>query len=244
MGGTRIERCTVTTPAGDRTSREVKKSQKARPSAVQKAATKRTRQTRKVPKKPAGGTEIRLAVTEAAERLFRDRSPADVTLREIAAEAGVNYSLVYRYFRTKEALIGAVFSPRVKGIREQYVDAPEGPEALRDVHYMHDAPGYARSLAWVILEGNDLDVLFQELETNEDHPDEAEVAALEPRDLEARIAIGSFLALAMGWDLYEPYLLRLTGLKHVDKPVLNEYLARLADELLTSTSRTRKRARK
>ena len=38
-------------------------------------------------KKPAGAAEIRQAVTEAAERLFRERSPADVTLREIAAEA-------------------------------------------------------------------------------------------------------------------------------------------------------------
>jgi AcrR family transcriptional regulator len=241
----------VTTPARNRTSREAKQDQKkTRASAVQQAATKRTRSARQVAKKPAGGAEIRLAVTEAAERLFRERSPADVTLREIAAEAGVNYSLVYRYFRTKDALIAAVFGPTVKGLREQYVDAPEGTEALRDVRYMHDAQGYARSLAWVILEGNDLDLLFQDLEADEgsegsaDHPDEAEVAALQPGDVEARIAIGSFLALAMGWDLYEPYLLRLTGLEHIDKPVLNEHLARLADALLAPTSRPRKRARK
>ena len=230
----------MTTPARDRTSRETKKSQKPRKSTVQKAVTTRTRQARKVAKKPAGGIEIRLAVTEAAERLFRERSPADVTLREIATEAGVNYSLVYRYFRTKDALIAAVFSPRVKGIREQFVDAPEGPEALRDVHYMHDVPGYARSLAWVILEGNNLDLLFQDVESEEgsaEPSDDADVAVLKPDAIAARIAIGSFLALAMGWDLYEPYLLRLTGLEHIDKPVLNEELARLADALLTTTLR-------
>ncbi len=48
----------------------------------------------------------------------------------------------------------------------------------------------------------------------------------------------------MGWDLYEPYLLRLTGLEHIDKPVLNDGLARLADALLASAppkpTRTRK----
>ena len=239
-----IERCTVTTPARDRTSRETKKSQQPRKSTVQKAAaTKRTRQVRKVAKKPAGGIEIRLAVTEAAERLFRERSPADVTLREIAAEAGVNYSLVYRYFRTKDALIAAVFSPRVNMIREHYVDAPGGVEALRDLHYMHDAPGYARSLAWVILEGHDLGLLFQDLESEDgsaEPADDADVAVLEPYAVAARVAIGGFLALAMGWDLYEPYLLRLTGLEHIDKRSLNEHLARLADALLASAPPKRK----
>jgi hypothetical protein len=116
---------------------------------------------------------------------------------------------------------------------------------------MHDVPGYARSLAWVILEGNNLDLLFQDLEPDQELEEgsdelqkEREVAALDPDDFDARIAIGSFLALAMGWDLYEPYLLRLTGLEHVDKPVLNEHLVRVADALLTPTPRTRKRSRK
>ena len=236
----------MTTPARDGTSREAKKRPKPRKSMVQKSATKRTRQVRK----PAGGAEIRLAVTEAAERLFRERSPADVTLREIAAEAGVNYSLVYRYFRTKDALIAAVFSPRVNMIREHYVDAPGGIEALRDLHYMHDAPGYARSLAWVILEGHDLGLLFQDLESEDgedgkaEPAEDADVAVLKPDAVAARVAIGSFLALAMGWDLYEPYLLRLTGLEHIDKPILNEGLARLADALLASAPPKPKRTRK
>src|ERR1700710_458405 len=184
MGATRTEGCMVTTPARNRTSPEAGEKQ-ARTSAVQQATTKRTRPARKVATKPAGGVEIRLAVTEAAERLFRERSPADVTLREIAAEAGVNYSLVYRYFRSKDALIAAVFAPRVQGLREKYVDTPGGPEALRDVHYMHDVPGYARALAWVILEGNSLDLLFQDLETDDESEEgsagpaeAAEVAAL------------------------------------------------------------------
>jgi AcrR family transcriptional regulator len=75
--------------------------------------------------KPKGGAEIREAVIAAAERLFRDRSPAKVTLREIAAEAGVQQSLVYRYFRTKETLIASVFYPQVRLIQTAVVEAPD-----------------------------------------------------------------------------------------------------------------------
>jgi AcrR family transcriptional regulator len=38
-------------------------------------------------------------------------------LREIAAEAGVNHSLLYRYFRTKEAILASVFYDVVNNIR-------------------------------------------------------------------------------------------------------------------------------
>jgi AcrR family transcriptional regulator len=238
----------VTTPARDRTNRDAKKNSKKRTGTAQKVATKGKSPARKVATKPAGGVEIRLAVTEAAERLFRERSPADVTLREIAAEAGVNYSLVYRYFRSKDALIAAVFAPRVQGLREKYVDTPGGPQALRQVKYMHDVPGYARALAWVILEGNNLDLLFQDVEPEGEQGEaNGRSKPLDTRltgdEIDSRIAIGSFLALAMGWDLYEPYLLRLTGLEHVDKSVLNKHLVRIADALLTPSAPAPKRNR-
>jgi AcrR family transcriptional regulator len=160
-------------------------------------------------------------------------------LREIAAEARVNYSLVYRYFRTKDALIAAVFNTHVHEIQAKFVEVPGGVEALRQVHYMHDLPGYARALAWAILEGTDLDLLFTDPEAGEDTSEESAshvaplVAATTERDIQARIIVGSFLALAMGWDVYEPYLLRITGMQQVEKSVLNEHLARIADALLT-----------
>jgi hypothetical protein len=34
-------------------------------------------------------------------------------------------------------------------------------------------------------------------------------------------------------DLYEPYLLRITGMENIDKPTLNEHLIRITDRLLS-----------
>jgi AcrR family transcriptional regulator len=111
-------------------------------------------------KKPKGGAEIGAAVITAAERLFRDRSPANVTVREIEDEAGVQQSLVYRYFRTKENLLASVFYPQARLIQTAFVEAPDDVAALRELRYEHQAPGYARALAWAVLEGADLELLF------------------------------------------------------------------------------------
>ncbi|HQV56487.1 MAG TPA: helix-turn-helix domain-containing protein [Ilumatobacteraceae bacterium] len=54
--------------------------------------------------KPTGRDEILDAVLDAAERLMAAGGP-DVSLRAIADEAGVNYSLVHRHLGTKDELV-------------------------------------------------------------------------------------------------------------------------------------------
>lgn len=54
---------------------------------------------------PIGRDEIRAAVLDAADQLFATRRPSLVTIREIAALAGVNHALVHRHFDTKENLV-------------------------------------------------------------------------------------------------------------------------------------------
>jgi AcrR family transcriptional regulator len=191
-------------------------------------------------KKPAGGLEIREAVTAAAERLFRERSPADVTLREIAAEASVNYSLVYRYFRTKDAVLASVFQPMIQKIRAHFVDAPAGRAALADIDVrdVHGYPGYARALAWALLEGIDLDLLFDDPddESGDDRRQTPPSALGTPRtdeEIDSRVLIATFIVLSMGWDLYEPYLRRITGIGDDDSSVLNAHLARISGALLS-----------
>jgi AcrR family transcriptional regulator len=56
---------------------------------------------------PASETRERLLA--AAERLFAERGFAEVSVRVIAAEAGVNWSLVGYYFRGKGGLLAEVY---------------------------------------------------------------------------------------------------------------------------------------
>ena len=59
------------------------------------------------PEEPASETRERLLA--AAERLFAERGFAEVSVRMIAGEAGVNWSLVGYYFRGKGGLLAEVY---------------------------------------------------------------------------------------------------------------------------------------
>ena len=54
-------------------------------------------------------SETREQLLTAAERLFAERGFAAVSVRMIAAEAGVNWSLVGYYFRSKQGLLTEVY---------------------------------------------------------------------------------------------------------------------------------------
>lgn len=54
----------------------------------------------------------RNAILSAAERLYADRGFADVTLRDIVAEAGVNLAAVNYHFGSKDELIAELFVTR------------------------------------------------------------------------------------------------------------------------------------
>ena len=59
------------------------------------------------PESPTSDTREQLLA--AAERLFAERGFAGVSVRVIAAEAGVNWSLVGYYFRGKDGLLAEVY---------------------------------------------------------------------------------------------------------------------------------------
>lgn len=58
-------------------------------------------------RRPGGGSDSRQAVLDAAHRLFLAEGYQSVTMRSIAAEAGVDVALVSYYFGSKQALFGA-----------------------------------------------------------------------------------------------------------------------------------------
>src|SRR5690606_29335783 len=68
--------------------------------------------------KPQGRDQIVTAVLDAAERLFVARGPSRVGLRDIAEEANVNVTLIYRHVGAKDDLLRAVADRLVRSGQE------------------------------------------------------------------------------------------------------------------------------
>ncbi|ARF59068.1 TetR/AcrR family transcriptional regulator [Streptomyces gilvosporeus] len=77
-------------------------------------------------RRDAEGTRLRLL--DAASQLFAERGYERATVRDIAARAGANQALLFRYFGSKKALFGEVMA---RGGQEQLRTTP--PQNLFEV---------------------------------------------------------------------------------------------------------------
>jgi AcrR family transcriptional regulator len=182
--------------------------------------------------RPTGRDEVRRAVLDAAIRLFVDRGPAAVSLRDIAAEANVNLGLLYRHFGTKAELLSAT----VDGLVERFgaviagsVEAPDMALELATIVTGSRDPSvtpmrpYARMLAWLLLDGaNPLSIQS----SYPVYPRLVERLTAEGRDPEdARLTSLVIFSIALGWLLFAPYLNAAASLDDVPLDDLRHALA-------------------
>ena len=83
-------------------------------------------------RRPKGqGPDLRAAILDAAEDLFSRHGFYGVTVRQVAAEVGVDTALVHYYFGAKRELFDAVFARRAEILNQARLDAMA---AYRDAH--------------------------------------------------------------------------------------------------------------
>lgn len=75
--------------------------------------------------------DFRDRLCEAAERLFAERGPEAVTMRQLATELGVSPMTPYRYFRDKEDILAAVRTNGFNRFAEALETARAGAEGAR-----------------------------------------------------------------------------------------------------------------
>jgi AcrR family transcriptional regulator len=184
-----------------------------------KAATKPKR-----PAKPRGREQITESVIEATLSLWTTEGPAKLSLRSIAARAGVNYGLVHRHFGTKEAVIRAAMHHVVTRSLGYIEDSANLIEAIDSV-LPRSTGSHSRLVAWSILQFVIDDVMPTEDAFLTRMRDLAAVdvpSNSADADLEASFRAGTILALLYGWRLFEPYLVRGLGLENLSQAELNE----------------------
>jgi AcrR family transcriptional regulator len=162
---------------------------------------------------PHGPEEVVRAVVDVAIDLFSKQGYTAVSLRQVAAAAGVNPGLVHRYIGSKEDVLRAVFDRFNYELEEgpYAVTAPPLSPGAEQIIYAQQ-----RIIAHLTLEGYDVSVFRTQspmadliLATIHDRVD--------VDDRTARIRAVQILALGLGWRLFEPFLLSATGLDESDR---------------------------
>jgi AcrR family transcriptional regulator len=163
--------------------------------------------------KPRGRSDVQEALIEAATRLFSERGPAAVGVREIAQSAGVNHGLVHRHFGSKTGLLKAVVNTLAEEIVSQVGENDE-EEALHvllgGVLGAASRKGaWLRILAWSILDGFEVDGLQDRFPLAERMVEAARREDLGPLDPEARVTL--IMSIGLGMLLFAPFLRKATG---------------------------------
>lgn len=94
---------------------------------------------------------------DAVERLCANVAPGDVTVRDIAAEAGLSVGLLYHYYDDRDSLMGAALDRMAVRLAEG-AEVSGSPEAvLAELRLrLQQMPAFARIVASLILEGRDV----------------------------------------------------------------------------------------
>jgi AcrR family transcriptional regulator len=183
---------------------------------------------------PRGRQAIIEAILHATEKLLPKHNPADISLRQIAEAANVNYSLIHRYFGTKESVIMAAHERVLSKVGEQFsaVDRIEG-----NIGVLFEISGKNVSrrilLARAMLDGADphlirhhLPIMQQLIELLRRKKSETK----KPSKYDAETLAAFFAGSSLGWFFFEPFLLASTGLDKKDKGKVHKQIAEMLEK--------------
>jgi AcrR family transcriptional regulator len=169
------------------------------------------------PDGPRGRDEVVAALVDAAGRELAAKGAAGVSVRAVAAAAGVNHGLVHRHFGSKDALVAAVLDDLAGRMATRAEADPAWPFGASGGGLAGDdelLDRFWRILARTILDGGDR---------------LCERGLPEGR---ARLVAAQSVALALGWLLYEPFLEVAAGLDPADRPARRRALSAVASDMI------------
>jgi len=165
---------------------------------------------------PRGPDQVRAAAVAAATELFARRGLASVSVREVAAAAGVNPSLVHRYVGGKDELLRAVLAGLLDRLRTDVAafDRQATGEPLPgDMAYA--LATHQRIVAHLVIEGYAL-ADYQADFPVMDHIVAEIQEAYGIDDATARVQATVIYAHDLAMRLFLPLLLRAAGLQPTD----------------------------
>jgi AcrR family transcriptional regulator len=185
---------------------------------------------------PYGRDAVKKAILDATEKLLLKKSPNRITVREIAETANIKHPLIYRHFGTKDAVIVAVHARgiaktqrKVAGVKDLEGNVATFFEAVKKNKFRLVA------LSRAMIDGvnpravqSQFPVIRHFLELLEKRY--AETDSESKFDAEMMTAIIG--ATALGWFLYEPFLLAAMDLEDKNKDELHAKVVEILEEII------------
>ncbi len=180
-------------------------------------------------------TETTERILDAAEDLFSRRDPDKVTVREIAAKAGVTHPVVHEYLGSKADIVAAVIergAPRRQQIMLEHPDFFEAlPLVSRDVLSRRV---HSRSVVRAAMDDRRYEALEDRIRSGEMLLDLARKSIDEgaPRPpaaalLDPRFALAAATAMVYGWVAMDDWLVQFYDLMDEDPADLRTRLVEL-----------------
>ncbi len=151
---------------------------------------------------PSGPDEVRLAVLDAAARLFAERGVGQVSLREVAREANVQLGLIHRYVGSREELVRETFAHLGRQLAQDVLARPlegHGFEADSTMGRWTRIASYLAISGTPPSEAPPFNPVVAIAETIQD--------AYGLDATAARVRGAQIVASALGWRLFERYLI-------------------------------------
>jgi len=155
---------------------------------------------------------VRASLIAAATDLFAERGPSAVSVRQVAEAAVVNHGLVHHYFGSKDGLIRAVLDQLADEAKIE-IDADERSAAIYALGGATERHG--RIVAHLLLEGRDL-ADYKSGFPSMDAVIERYQRADGVTEDDARLRVAQIVAMVLGWQLFEPFLVAAAGLDQSD----------------------------
>ncbi len=175
--------------------------------------------------RPVGRDAVRAAILEAASSRFAAQG-MQASLRDIAADAGVNLGLIHRHFGNKDDLLRAVLARHADAGVAMVAEEPDLATGARRI-FCESGAGtpYLRIIAWLLLEGAPMASYQDRFPT---------IDALRARaggnDTELRLLLA--FAATYGWAVFGDQLLAAFGHLPGEHTALTERLGALVAELV------------
>ena len=186
---------------------------------------------------PRGKQQTQLALIDAGIKLFSQRGLKNVSVRQLADEAGVNHSLLFRHFGNKDGLIKAVFAARFEQMGAFNPEQISNGEKMLETSIravMQDEQLW-RLMTFAALEGEEWilrSIPSPYIASTLSQLDKRQKEGSIYNGVEAAVLLGSGFALGLGWAVFRKILMSLAGAHDRDFEELRIQVDKLWEDLI------------